>query len=186
MNKKEAVIKVIKHEYVSPVPYSLEMTADMHDIMQRHTGDEKIYENSGSYLVKISNKISTDLGGSFFRDMYGVVWDRRHDHDIGVVHEYLIPKPDFGGYVFPEPDEPAIRNKCEYLMENDDKFTIYNLSFSLFERAWTLHGMENSLCDFITEPEFMEELLDRIVEYDLGVIDIVSEYDIDCVFFGDD
>ena len=46
--------------------------------------------------------------------------------------------------------------------------------------------MENVLCDFIAEPEFMEAMLDKIVEYDLGVIDLVSGYDIDCVFFGDD
>ena len=116
MTKREAVIKAIKHEYVAPIPYSLEMTEHMSQIISGYTADPDFYEHSGSYLAKISNKILTDLGGGFFRDMYGVVWDRRQEVDVGVVHEYPIVKPEFGGFRFPEPDEPAIRKKCEYLL----------------------------------------------------------------------
>ena len=119
--------------------------------------------------------------------MFGVVWDKgTQEGDFGVVHEYLLKEPSLEGYTFSEPDEALIRMKCEKLAAQKDKFTMYIIGFSLFERAWTLRSMEELLCDMIEEPEFVDELMDRIVEYNLKVVDIVSQYPIDCVFFGDD
>ena len=46
--------------------------------------------------------------------------------------------------------------------------------------------MEALLMDMLAEPELVDELLDRIIDYNLGVVDIVSQYPIDCVLFGDD
>ena len=46
--------------------------------------------------------------------------------------------------------------------------------------------MEDVLVDFILNPEFVGELLDRIVEYNLKVADLAARYPIDCIFFGDD
>ena len=186
MTKKEAVIKAVRHEHVHPVPYSLEMTLSLNDIMKKYTGDENFSEHSGSYLLQVKNKIITELGGTLFKDMYGVIWVRSQDGDIGVIHKYPVPNPDFGSYRFPEPDEGAIREKCRYLLQHDDKFTIYLIGFSLFERAWSLHTMENVLMNFILEPDFMEALLDKILQYNLGVIDIVGDMGIDCIMFGDD
>lgn len=55
----------------------------------------------------------------------------------------------------------------------------------MFERAWTLTGMENLLV-YISDPEFVDTLLDNILEYNLEIIDIALEYDIDGFLFGDD
>jgi len=46
--------------------------------------------------------------------------------------------------------------------------------------------MPELLIDFMVNKEFANELLDRVVEYNLGVVDIVAQYDIDCIFYGDD
>jgi len=56
----------------------------------------------------------------------------------------------------------------------------------MFERAWTLRGMENLLCDMLLDPEGVHALLDTIVERNLKIIDIALEYDIDGFYFGDD
>jgi len=56
----------------------------------------------------------------------------------------------------------------------------------MYERAWTLRGIENLLVDMIEEPQFVHDLLDAITEYNLKVIDIGLEYDIDGFHFGDD
>jgi uroporphyrinogen decarboxylase len=63
---------------------------------------------------------------------------------------------------------------------------MYIIGFSLFERAWALRSMPELLMDFILNPDFVDELLKRITDYNLAVIDIVAEYPIDCIFFGDD
>jgi uroporphyrinogen decarboxylase len=68
-----------------------------------------------------------------------------------------------------------------------ETFKIGRLSMALFERAWSLRGMENLLCDMLLEPAFVEELLERIVEYTLAIIDIGLSYpEIDGFYFGDD
>ncbi len=187
MTKRDAVLKALRHEDVRPVPYFLDMTDEIADRMRGATGDPLFFEHSGSYLAQQRNEAFIDLEHGLFRDQFGVVWDKgAQEGDFGVVHEYLLKEPTLAGYAFPEPDEALIREKCEALVAQRDKFTMYIIGFSLFERAWTLRSMEELLCDMIDEPEFVDELMDKIVEYNLKVVDIVSQYPVDCVFFGDD
>jgi len=187
MTRRDAVLRALRHEDVRPVPYFLDMTDEINERMKKVTGDPLFFEHSDSYLAQQRNESFTDLDHGLFRDMFGVVWDKgTQEGDFGVVHEYLLKQPTLEGYVFPEPDERLIREKCEKLAAQPDKFTMYIIGFSLFERAWTLRSMEELLCDMIEEPEFVDELLDKIVQYNLKVVDIVSQYPIDCVFFGDD
>ena len=46
--------------------------------------------------------------------------------------------------------------------------------------------MEDAMVYMITDPEFVHELLDKILEFNLKVIDIFNEYPIDGIYFGDD
>jgi len=58
--------------------------------------------------------------------------------------------------------------------------------FTMFERAWTLMGMENLLIYMIECPEAVEAFFDRLCEFWLSIIDIALEYDLDAIHFGDD
>ena len=40
-----------------------------------------------------------------------------------------------------------------------DRFRVFQIGFSLYERAWTLRGMENLMMDFYDHPQFVHELL---------------------------
>jgi uroporphyrinogen decarboxylase len=46
--------------------------------------------------------------------------------------------------------------------------------------------MQDLLVDMLQAPAFVEELLDAITQFNLGIIDKVVQYDIDAVMFGDD
>ena len=186
MTRRDVVLQALRHEKPDRLPYFMELTDETAAHMREYTGDDRFFENSGSYLAQERNESFRDLGNGQFEDMFGVVWDRGvQEGDFGIVAREPLQDASFGDYVFPEPDEKLIREKCERLVKSDC-FTMYIIGFSLFERAWTLRGMENLLCDMLTEPDFVDALLDRIVEYNLKVVDIVSEYPIDCIFFGDD
>jgi uroporphyrinogen decarboxylase len=186
MTKRDAVLKALNHQYVEPIPYFLDLGDETEQRMIEYTGDPAFFLHSGSYLAQERNESFLELGDKRFLDMFGVEWNRCQEGDFGIVSRYPILDTDFGDYRFPEPDETLIREKCERLLQQQDKFTMYIIGFSLFERAWTLHSMENVLCDFLLEPDFMHALLDKIVEYNLKVIEIVAQYPIDCIFFGDD
>ncbi len=186
MTKRDIVIRTIQHKDSGVIPYFLDLTEEKLKDMIAYTGDELFFEHSDSYLAQERNESFVDLGNGMFKDMFGVTWDKgAQEGDFGIVKINPIGD-EIGDYVFPEPDEKLIREKCERLVAQKDKFTMYIIGFSLYERLWTLHGTFNTLVDFIEEPEFMHYLLDKIVEYNCKVVDIVAEYPIDCIFYGDD
>src|SRR5208282_2858651 len=67
-----------------------------------------------------------------------------------------------------------------------DRYRVFCLGFSLFERAWTLRGLEPLYMDIIENPDFVHELLDAIADYNVAQAKKALEYDIDAVYFGDD
>ena len=93
--------------------------------MIRYTGDPLYFEHSDSYLAQERNESFTDLGNGLFQDMFGVIWDKgTQEGDFGIVKTPPIPAAEIGTYQFPEPDEALIREKCERLAAQKDKFTM--------------------------------------------------------------
>ena len=190
MDHRARVLAALRFERPRPVPYSVDFTAQMLEKMVDYTGNPRFLETVGnaiasSYLIKPEEEIAPE----FFQDEVGVVWNKSGaDKDIGVVDEYRIKSPDaLDAYAFPPVDEAYIRGRMDALMRaRGDRFTVAAIGFSLFERAWTLYGMENLLCEMVAEPEFVHELMERITRRNLRVLDIALEYDIDCFHFGDD
>ncbi len=117
-----------------------------------------------------------------------MVWDRTVDKDIGTPCDWPIKQPqDLDRYEFPDVDAA----KCyqwiaPHLARHPDKFSLYDIGFSLYERAWTMRGMADLLMDMIERPEFVEELLDAICERNLVQIRHALALGVDCVHFGDD
>lgn len=129
----------------------------------------------------------TDIGNSCVRDFFGVIWDRSKDRDIGIPVNCCLPEPTLDNFSFPDPRDPRlIAGLKDLLAHHPDHFAIYGIGFSLFERAWSLRGMENLLMDMIAHPAFVHELFGTIADFNLTLIEQVREYDIDCVYFGDD
>lgn len=191
MTKRERVIAAIQHKHVDFVPYDIGFTHQEYEKVAKHLGDD-------AFIGKIGNHISiayydgylSELSpaSGYWKDDFGVVWNRNGaDKDIGVIDGYVIKEPDAKKYVFPVLDEKRIRSEYEALMNRkDDTFKFGSIGFSMFERAWTLCGMENLLMDMVLEPEFVNELLDAITDYNLRIVDIALEYNIDGFHFGDD
>jgi len=185
-NERETVKTALSHRQPEKVPYYLDLTDLVYARLQKYFGDDDFFAKTGSYLAQERNESFTEVSVTEFYDMFGALWNREQEGDFGIVANRVLKDACFGDYIFPEPDETLIREKCERLAAQPEKFTMYAIGFSLFERAWTLRGFNEILMDFLLEKKFANELLDRIVEYNLKVVDIVSEYDIDCIFFGDD
>jgi len=190
MTNRERVLMALNFEKPDYAPYEVWFTQQMLAKMIGYTGDPEYQESINSHICTVElNQAHEEIRPEFFRDEFGVVWNRTGaDKDIGVVDRYLIEDTeDLVSLRLPEVDEKFIRGEMDRLMKNaGERFRLANIGFSLFERAWTLRGMENLLCDMMLEPEFVHELMNRITEYNLRKIDIALEYDIDGFLFGDD
>lgn len=191
MTRRERVIRSITFQQVDKVPYNVSLTSNMLKRLNEYTGAEDSTKLFDNHVLEISgSKPEIPLGNERFRDEFGVVWNRSGvDKDIGVVEHYLLSEiEDVDSLALPPVDEAYVRSAIETgLKTRGDRFVVASIGFSLFERAWTLRGMENLLCDMLLEPEYVEKLLNKIVERNLKIVDIFLSYDeIDCVYFGDD
>jgi uroporphyrinogen decarboxylase len=189
-SKKEAFKRVLAHEAVMPVPYSIKFTVESREKYVSYLGkpfDE--VDDLGSYVVAShTNGGWTEVKPGFFRDYFGVVWNKTVDKTLGIVSEYRFREPSFGDYRFPDAADLPVyatirRNNGRY----PEVFHMFSIGFALFERAWSLTGMEELMVWMLTEPAFIHELLDRITTYNIALINAAADIGgLDCVHLGDD
>ncbi|MFO7636707.1 MAG: uroporphyrinogen decarboxylase family protein [Clostridia bacterium] len=191
MQKKQRVTNAFSHRESDIIPYSVDFTILEKEKLDRYFGDPSFEKGIGNHIHCAEwTPEQTEVPGNpgHFRDFFGVVWNKSGpDKDIGVVDTPLIRNPDMGEYAFPRVDYDALdRFYRQQLEENNDKFIISSFGFSLFERAWTLRGMENLLSDMVLEPDFTHALFEAICSFNLNVINFSLEYPFDGIYFGDD
>ena len=128
-------------------------------------------------------KVATDI----YQDEFGVQWDRHIDKDIGVVCNRLVTPENVTSFAFPDPNDPSrYASFDETIAASPDTAVLVSLGFSLFERAWTLAGMENVLMAMVVEKKFVHTLFDRILEFNLAIIENACSHGMDIFRFGDD
>lgn len=189
MTKREVVRRVLEGGRPPYVPWSMGFTKAAREKLRAHFGREDIEEPLENHILKLGSDIGffDDIGGDRFRDVFGVVWDRSVEEDIGIVVGTVLPEPTLRDYEFPDPRDPRFFEDIPAKIARfPDRFRVFQIGFSLYERAWTLRGMENLLADFHQEPGFVRDLLEAIADYDIAQVREAVERDIDAVYFGDD
>ncbi len=189
MTKGDVVRTVLDGQTPPYVPWSFSFTKEAAAALVNHYGTHDLDPILQNHMVYMGNGVDffTDLGHDRVRDVFGVVWDRSIDKDIGVVTEIMLPEPDLSRYEFPDPlAEHLFTDLPGAIATFGDRFKCFQISFSLYERAWTLRGMENLMMDFYTHPEFVRDLFNAIADYNIAQIRKAVTYDIDGVIFGDD
>jgi uroporphyrinogen decarboxylase len=190
VNKREIIRTVLEHGRPPYVPWSFGFTLEAKEKLRAHYGPEKDLETVlGNHLLRLGSDIGffADAGPNLVQDVFGVVWDRSIDKDIGDVKNSVLAEPTLHGYSFPDPVDPRFfADIPEKIARYGERFRVYQIGFSLWERAWTMRGYENIMMDFYDHPGFVRELLRAIGEYNIAQINKALEFDIDGVYFGDD
>jgi uroporphyrinogen decarboxylase len=187
--KREVIQMLVRGEHPPYVPWSFGFTVEAFEKLQTHYGQANLEGIFQNHLLGLGNGIGffTDIGDNCVQDVFGVVWDRSVDKDIGNVKGLVLPQPSLKGYTFPDPLTPRFfADIPTSLAVYGDRYRVFNIGFSLYERAWTMRGMENLMVDFIENPGFVHELLNTIANYNIAQVKKAVKYDIDAVYFGDD
>jgi len=108
--------------------------------------------------------------------------------NISQAVDILIKEPDLSNFKWPNPaDMIDLDELNKQIGIRADDFQMWGLAMGLFERSWYLRGIENLLIDMIEKEEFVEELLDGIMNVHLSFIDMLCTHtNIDAIFGGDD
>ena len=189
MTKREVVQCVLSGNRPPYVPWSFGFTQEAAGRLQDHFGDVALHRVLENHIQGLGNAVGffEDIGDDCVRDAFGVVWDRSVDRDIGIVKGCVLPEPTLSGFDLPDPLDPRFFARMPRGEPDPDPcFRIFQIGFSLYERAWTLRGMENLMMDFYDHPEFAHELLNTIGDYNIAQAREAAKYDIDAVYFGDD
>lgn len=188
-DRRSVVRDVVEGRRPAYVPWSFSFTEEARSRLIEHYRTHDLDEAVGNHLLGLGSATGffEDVGNNCVRDVFGVIWDRSIDRDIGIVRNQVLPEPTLRGYRFPDPcDERFFADIESSIARRPDCFRVYQLGFSLYERAWTLRGLEQLLADFIENPAFVEDLLHAICEYNLRQLEAALGYDLDAVYFGDD
>ena len=128
-----------------------------------------------------------EIRPGYWRDEFGVVWNRTVDKDIGVVEEYQLKTRSLAGYTFPDPHNPqAIREAAGVCGRQLRPFSLREHRLFAVRAGVVAARHDELMVDMLEAPEFVDELFDAITDYNCGVLEEVLRYDIDCVRFGDD
>jgi uroporphyrinogen decarboxylase len=214
MNRRERVLAAIRHEEPDFVPYNFHATGAVYESLREHYGlpdNNAVVELVGNHIVKIGSDFnvnpwspgirmgqlpsggavttSLDDSGGLHVDEFGCTWDRSK----GMPHPVAYPLHDerslLDRYVMPDPRHEGRFDQARKLVERNkgEVFLFGKLGMCLFERAWSIRGFEELLVDTALRPEFVEELLDRILyEWNLPIIDQQMDLGADGFYFADD
>ena len=188
-SKRDVVRTVLQGGKPPYVPWSMGFTAPAREKLISYFGTEDVDSAVGNHILRLGSDIGffDELGNDRFRDVFGVVWNRSVDRDIGIVEGQVLAEPTLDGRCFPNPhDDRFFRDIPGKIARHPDRFRVFQIGFSLYERAWTLRGMEPLMRDFIMNPEFVDQLFDAICEYNIAQVNKAIEFDVDAVYFGDD
>jgi uroporphyrinogen decarboxylase len=213
--RRERVLKAIRHEEADFVPYNFHAIPLVYTKLQEHYGLKDSLEVAdfiGNHVVKIGSdfnynpwagdmqKVSLtpsggpvetnlDQAGALHADEFGCVWDR----SSGMPHPVAYPLAEghqlLESYAFPDPYRQGRFEQAGELAARwrGKAFIFAKLGMALFERAWSIRGMAELLMDMVERPEFVDELLDRILyEWNLPIIEQQLAIGVDGFYFADD
>jgi uroporphyrinogen decarboxylase len=119
------------------------------------------------------------LGGGG-TDEWGSQWEINPElKDMGQVKNIVIDDlKDFKSVIIPDALDPERYSGWEEILkraEEENRYVVCCNGPYIFERAYFLHGFENTLIDIITRPDIVKEFIKHIVQYHLDTIQYISD-----------
>lgn len=205
MIEKQRVRELVRLGVTDRIPWQVNCTTELADRLLEELGLSPGGEPSGptkecryvplddffgNHIAYVRNRASNsvrEVEDGLWQDEWGVLWDRSIDKDIGTPANCVLESGDLRALSVPHPEDPArFAHLAPVIEANPGRYVLAKFSYSLFERAWSLRGMENLLVDLVQRPSFVTELLARICAFNLAVMKALTRFPIDGIYFGDD
>ena len=197
MTPREIVIAQIDHQETPTIPYTLGFEGGTDKLLDEYFGSEdwrgrivNAIEGVGFQATTLRHPVEGQEG-IYDTDAFGTMW--RVDRPPFHLETPGMPEPDFDKHPFPS-HEPFLAQAAEAkaeafktLEENppDSYRTIY-MGWGLFEQLWGIRGFNNAMMDVAINEEFVEELLDKLMDLYVECIEFWADLPADAILFGDD
>jgi len=191
LTPKERLRRAVRYEPVDRIPTQINYTPDMGRKMADHfaVSLDELPAFLGNHMIRLDIDFPGILSqdGKVKSDWWGVGFDTQEEGYFAAVSP-LAGGADLDKHPWPNPDDPQLlKSAGRTIQEKGETYFITpNFGFALFERAWTLRGFEQFFMDMAQDPVFTGELLDRIVDIQLRLINRYLDLGVDGAYFGDD
>ena len=191
LTHKERMRLALERKPIDRIPTQMGFTGEMGRKIAAHLGisvdDLPATVDNHMIRVDISYHDRFNADGSIRYDWWGVGWNT-HEEGYLPAECPLANSDNLADYPWPDPAEPHLLDEAAQIIEADggEHFITPNFGFALFERAWTLRGFEQFLMDLVLNPEFTNELLNRIALIQIELIKRFIDLGVDGGYFGDD
>ncbi len=187
---KEQVLAQINHQETTPTPYTISFEEEVVERLDAYYGGDawRSLIDSAIQRVPAPNLIVDQTADLYYTDPYGSTWrvDRRPFHLV----EPALKEPSLEGFAFPDVEVlfgPAWEEEAFQFIElQQDRFLVAPFGFGLFERTWVLRGFQEALIDAVANPDFYDELVERVTDHQLAIIERLLELPVDGIMFSDD
>lgn len=191
LSQKERMRRALLHESVDQLPTQINYTQALGQKIAQHYGvsEQDLPEHFGNHMVRVDiqfdSRVSAD--GKVKYDWWGVGFDVEEEGYFVSVNP-LADSKDLDTNPWPDPNAHNLLDSASRIIEEDagQHFITPNFGFALFERAWSLRGLDTFMMDMVLDSGFAEELLDRILEIQLVLIRRFIGLGVDGGYFGDD
>ena len=95
---------------------------------------------------------------------------------------------DVENHHFPDPYANGRFDDAKFYTDKykKDYFVIGDLELTMFEMSWHHVGLEKFLVDMAMKEDYVFALIDRVMEFSLGIAKKLVETGVDAIWFGDD
>lgn len=199
MTSRERTFMALAHEEPDRPPISATYTPEVAKTLRETFGQPE--EDLGYVMGNDLIKTSVGMENSYYlydtptyTCPFGVEW-RNVSNYTGAYTEIIggALKDDFDGaklkaYQIPDPDDPALYTHVREAVQKygKEKFIIGSCQCSIFETAWYLHGLEDTMMDMVSDEDYANELFDKIMQFPLRAGLHMIEAGADMIWLGDD
>ncbi len=191
LTNRERVRRTLRRQPVDRLPVQTNYTGLMGVKLGAQLGcsGKELAARLDNHLLRLEVSHAPHLSedGRVSFDWWGAGWGTETE---GYWHAAapLATSTDLRAYPWPDPDAPGLLDDARAVLAADvgEHFTVPNVGFALFERAWSLRGFDQLLIDLVDQPAWVEELLDRITDLQVRLARRFVALGVDGGYFGDD
>jgi len=122
-----------------------------------------------------------------FEDEWGSLWHTIDETMGHVTRPAIADLTEADEYVLPDPHLPQRWEHFDALVEaHRDRYVVGNAQYLCFDRLTFLLGLAPTLEAMLTQKRDLARLMDRVIEFELAIVDELAARGVDGVRFWDD
>lgn len=199
MTSKERVRLALHREVPDRVPFYADFVPELKAKMLEYFHTDDYYE----MCVRAGNDMllcSAGIGNSYYgeQEEYVCPWGCRWKYFSNSEGRYteIIDHPladdedgeKLAAYKIPDPQDDSLYEEMRRVVKKygDTHFITGGVTCSIFEAAWYLHGLDDTVIDMSIHPDYADALFDKVMEFPLRAGLRFIEEGADMIWLGDD